>query len=70
VHIRLLCVAQSPGHAEVLMNIRNGCLAQPEYDSDEEKLMSVKWTVTIDCAHPAELAAFWNLALGYVDASR
>ena len=30
--------------------------------------MSVKWTVTIDCAHPARLAAFWNLALGYVDA--
>jgi glyoxalase superfamily protein len=31
--------------------------------------MSVKWTVTMDCAHPATLAAFWNLALGYVDAS-
>jgi hypothetical protein len=30
--------------------------------------MSAKWTVTIDCAHPATLAAFWNLALGYVDA--
>jgi hypothetical protein len=30
--------------------------------------MSVRWTVTIDCAHPAKLAAFWNLALGYVDA--
>jgi hypothetical protein len=31
--------------------------------------MSVKWTVTIVCAHPATLAAFWSLALGYVDAS-
>jgi hypothetical protein len=31
--------------------------------------MSVKWTVTIDCTQPARLAAFWNLALGYVDAS-
>lgn len=29
--------------------------------------MSVKWTVTIDCAQPATLAAFWKLALGYVD---
>jgi len=25
--------------------------------------------VTFDCAHPAALAAFWRLALGYVDAS-
>jgi hypothetical protein len=31
--------------------------------------MSVKWSVTIDCAQPATLTAFWNLALGYVDAS-
>jgi len=31
--------------------------------------MSVRWTVTIDCADPATMAAFWNLALGYVDAS-
>ena len=31
--------------------------------------MSTKWTVTFDCAHPAALAAFWRLALGYVDAS-
>jgi hypothetical protein len=31
--------------------------------------MSVRWTLTIDCARPARLAAFWNLALGYVDAS-
>lgn len=30
--------------------------------------MSVKWAVTVDCASPAKLAAFWNLALGYVDA--
>lgn len=30
--------------------------------------MSVKWTVTMDCARPAMLAAFWNLALGYADA--
>jgi len=29
--------------------------------------MSVRWNITIDCAHPAKLAAFWNLALGYVD---
>jgi hypothetical protein len=31
--------------------------------------MSVKWAVTIDSAQPVTLAAFWNLALGYVDAS-
>jgi hypothetical protein len=31
--------------------------------------MAVKWAVTIDCTQPATLAAFWNLALGYVDAS-
>lgn len=31
--------------------------------------MSTTWTVTIDCADPAALAAFWRLALGYVDAS-
>ena len=30
--------------------------------------MSVQWTVTVDCAHPATLAAFWSLALGYVEA--
>jgi hypothetical protein len=33
------------------------------------KPMSTKWTVTFDCADPAALAAFWRLALGYVDAS-
>jgi catechol 2,3-dioxygenase-like lactoylglutathione lyase family enzyme len=31
--------------------------------------MTTKWTVTMDCAHPAKLAAFWRLALGYVEAS-
>jgi hypothetical protein len=31
--------------------------------------MATKWTLTIDCAHPAELAAFWSVALGYVEAS-
>jgi Glyoxalase-like domain len=31
--------------------------------------MSTKWTATVDCAHPAALAAFWRLALGYVEAS-
>jgi hypothetical protein len=31
--------------------------------------MSTAWTVTIDCAHPAKLAAFWCLALGYTEAS-
>jgi hypothetical protein len=67
--IRPLCVTQSSGHAEVLKNVRNGCLTRPDYVFEEEGLMSVKWTVTIDCAHPAKLAAFWNLALGYVDAS-
>lgn len=29
--------------------------------------MSTKWTVTIDCAKPQELAKFWALALGYVE---
>jgi hypothetical protein len=31
--------------------------------------MSTKWTVTFDCADPAALAAFWRLALGYVEGS-
>lgn len=26
--------------------------------------MTTPWTLTIDCAHPAELARFWALALG------
>ncbi|QNE75131.1 VOC family protein [Streptomyces finlayi] len=29
--------------------------------------MSTKWSLTIDCARPAELARFWALALGYVE---
>ncbi|MER5556508.1 VOC family protein [Streptomyces sp. NPDC002793] len=28
--------------------------------------MSTKWNLTIDCAHPKPLAAFWAEALGYV----
>jgi len=35
----------------------------------ERILMSARWTVTVDCADPAALAAFWCLALGYVEAS-
>jgi len=31
--------------------------------------MATNWTLTIDCAHPAALAAFWSAALGYVAAS-
>jgi catechol 2,3-dioxygenase-like lactoylglutathione lyase family enzyme len=31
--------------------------------------MSTSWTVTFDCADPAALAAFWCMALGYVEAS-
>ncbi|MCZ4119936.1 VOC family protein [Streptomyces sp. H39-S7] len=27
--------------------------------------MTTQWSLTIDCAHPAKLAAFWALALGY-----
>ena len=30
--------------------------------------MTTAWTLTIDCASPAKLAAFWKEALGYVDA--
>jgi hypothetical protein len=30
--------------------------------------MTTKWTMTIDCARPATLAAFWSVALGYVEA--
>ncbi len=30
--------------------------------------MAVDWTLTIDCADPARLAAFWSVALGYVEA--
>lgn len=29
--------------------------------------MSTAWGLTIDCARPRELAAFWALALGYVE---
>ncbi|MFJ4921319.1 VOC family protein [Streptomyces sp. NPDC088725] len=28
--------------------------------------MAVKWSLTIDCAHPVALAEFWALALDYV----
>ncbi|MGD0064850.1 MAG: VOC family protein [Streptosporangiaceae bacterium] len=28
--------------------------------------MGTPWSLTIDCARPAELAKFWALALGYV----
>jgi hypothetical protein len=51
-----------------LTNVRYGCLTGTGYIPEKEAPVSVKWTVTIDCAHPAMLAAFWNLALGYVDA--
>ncbi|MGD0605289.1 MAG: VOC family protein [Streptosporangiaceae bacterium] len=30
--------------------------------------MANRWSLTIDCAHPAKLAEFWALALGYVRA--
>ncbi len=30
--------------------------------------MTVRWTVTVDCAEPRRVAAFWREALGYVDA--
>jgi hypothetical protein len=30
--------------------------------------MPTEWGLTIDCARPRELAAFWALALGYVEA--
>ena len=30
--------------------------------------MTTGWTLTFDCVRPGELAAFWKLALGYVDA--
>ncbi|MEU5658169.1 VOC family protein [Streptomyces sp. NPDC047737] len=29
--------------------------------------MSTLWSLTIDCAHPKALAAFWASALGYVE---
>ncbi|GGP56979.1 VOC family protein [Saccharothrix coeruleofusca] len=29
--------------------------------------MAVTWDLAVDCAHPAELAAFWARALGYVE---
>ncbi|CAA9363962.1 MAG: hypothetical protein AVDCRST_MAG72-2526 [uncultured Nocardioidaceae bacterium] len=31
--------------------------------------MTTAWTLTVDCAHPPTVAAFWRLALGYVDAA-
>ena len=30
--------------------------------------MDTKWNLTVDCARPATLAAFWKVALGYVEA--
>lgn len=29
--------------------------------------MATRWTLTVDCAAPAKVAAFWALALGYVE---
>lgn len=29
--------------------------------------MATRWSVTVDCAQPATLAAFWAVALGYVE---
>jgi hypothetical protein len=29
--------------------------------------MATRWSLTIDCARPGELARFWALALGYVE---
>jgi Glyoxalase-like domain len=29
--------------------------------------MATSWTLTIDCADPGKVAAFWALALGYVE---
>ncbi|WP_328905666.1 VOC family protein [Streptomyces sp. NBC_00234] len=29
--------------------------------------MPTKWSLTVDCARPGELAKFWALALGYVE---
>lgn len=29
--------------------------------------MATKWSLTVDCAHPAKLAEFWALALGYAE---
>lgn len=29
--------------------------------------MATRWSLTIDCARPAELASFWMLALGYAE---
>src|SRR5699024_2416818 len=34
----------------------------------QETPMTTAWTITIDCGHPTNLANFWKLALGYVDA--
>jgi len=31
--------------------------------------MSTRWTVTLECAQPTALAAFWRLALGYAEGS-
>ena len=31
--------------------------------------MTTKWSLTIDCARPKVVAAFWKVALGYVDAA-
>lgn len=30
--------------------------------------MTISWTLTIDCTSPSVVAAFWKLALNYVDA--
>jgi hypothetical protein len=31
--------------------------------------MGIQWTLTFDCARPSAQAAFWCLALGYVEAA-
>ena len=35
----------------------------------KEAALAISWSLTIDCAHPARLAEFWALALGYVPAA-
>jgi hypothetical protein len=61
--IRLPAGAVADGHHLGLTDMDGGRLV-PCWQS---VVMSTAWGLTIDCARPRELAAFWALALGYVE---
>jgi glyoxalase superfamily protein len=60
---------QSAQPAECAKGVCASDLLSGDRAPDMGGLMTTKWTLTIDCTHPPTLAAFWKLALGYVEAA-